>query len=68
MRLTFFLKMEPLLNFKGLRYYKRTNKKNAVKPALIYGGNKDQRRGAFDIFSYKNIETINMSENRGVQV
>ena len=46
--------------FKGLRYYQKTNKKNAVNPALIYGGNEDQRRGAFDIFSYRNVEKINL--------
>ena len=46
--------------FKGLRYYQKTNKKNTVNPALIYGGNEDQRRGAFDIFSYRNVEKINL--------
>jgi len=44
--------------FKGLRYYQKINKKNTVKPALIYGGNENQRRGAFGIFSYKNIERL----------
>jgi predicted AAA+ superfamily ATPase len=44
--------------FKGLRYYQKINKKNAAKPALIYGGNEDQRRGGIDILSYKNIERI----------
>lgn len=45
--------------FKGLRYYQKINKKNAVKPALIYGGNEDQLRGVFDVSSYKNIGKIN---------
>ncbi len=45
--------------FKGLRYYEKTNKKNSVKPTLIYGGNTDQHRGTFDIFSYRNVEKIN---------
>ncbi len=45
--------------FKGLRYYQRTNKKNPIKPALIYGGNENRCRGAFDIFSYRNVEKIN---------
>ncbi|MDO8662301.1 MAG: ATP-binding protein [Candidatus Omnitrophota bacterium] len=47
--------------FKGLRYYQKINQKNAVKPALIYGGNEDQRRGVFDIFSYRNAEKINLT-------
>ncbi len=46
--------------FKGLRYYQKINQKNAGKPALIYGGNEDQPRGAFDIFSYRNLEKINL--------
>jgi len=46
--------------FKGLRYYQKINKKNAIRPALIYGGNQDQRRGEFDIFSYRNAEKINL--------
>lgn len=46
--------------FKGLRYYQKINKKNSFKAALIYGGNENQRRGTFDIFSYKNVEKINM--------
>jgi len=46
--------------FKGLRYYQKINRKNAIKPALVYGGNEDQRRGVFNIFSYKNIENISI--------
>ena len=45
--------------FKGLRYYQKINKKNFVKPALVYGGSEDQHRGAFDIYSYRNSEKIN---------
>ena len=44
--------------FKSLRYYQKINRKNSLKPALIYGGNENQRRGMFDIFSYKNVEKI----------
>jgi hypothetical protein len=46
--------------FKSLRYYQRINKKNSLKSALIYGGNENQRRETFDIFSYRNVEKINL--------
>lgn len=46
--------------FKGLRYYQKINKKNAVKPALVYGGSENQRRGAFGIFSYRNTGELNL--------
>ncbi len=46
--------------FKSLRYYQKINKKNSLKAALIYGGNENQRREAFDIFSYRNVEKINV--------
>ncbi|MFH1876606.1 MAG: ATP-binding protein [Candidatus Omnitrophota bacterium] len=45
--------------FRGLRYYQKINKKNTVRPSLIYGGTEDQRRGVFDIVSYRNVEKIN---------
>ncbi len=45
--------------FKGLRYYQKLNKKNTVKPALIYGGVQDQHRQTADVFSYKNAGSIN---------
>ncbi|OQB13642.1 MAG: hypothetical protein BWY16_00210 [Candidatus Omnitrophica bacterium ADurb.Bin205] len=45
--------------FKSLRYYQKINKRNSLKPVLIYGGDKNQRREEFDIFSYKNVERIN---------
>jgi len=45
--------------FKSLRYYQKINKKNSLKSALIYGGDKNQRREKSDIFSYKNVERIN---------
>lgn len=45
--------------FKGLRYYQKINRKNSDKPVLIYGGREDQRRGEFDIFSYKSAEKVN---------
>jgi len=60
--------------FKGLRYYQKLNKKNAVsqkgnglasniakaiKPALIYGGAEDQHRQTADVFSYRNAGKVN---------
>jgi hypothetical protein len=45
--------------FKGLRYYRNLNKKNAAKPALIYGGTRNQRRQTADVFSYRNTESVN---------
>jgi uncharacterized protein len=45
--------------FKGLRYYQKVNRKNSIRPALIYGGKEDQRRGEFDVFSYRNAEKVN---------
>jgi len=45
--------------FNGLRYYQKINKKKSAKSALVYGGREDQRRGTFDIFSYRNVEKIN---------
>lgn len=45
--------------FKGLRYYQKVNRKNSTRPALIYGGKDDQRRGEFDVFSYRNTEKVN---------
>ena len=46
--------------FKGLRYYRKTNKKTSVKPALVYGGSEDHHREECDIFSYRNVEKINV--------
>ena len=45
--------------FKSLRYYQKINKKSSLKAALIYGGNENQRREAFDIFSYRSVGKIN---------
>jgi len=45
--------------FKGLRYYKKLNKKNTGKPALIYGGVEDRHRQTADVFSYRNAGKIN---------
>lgn len=45
--------------FRGLRYYKKISKKNSTKPVLIYGGKEDQRRGEFDVVSYRNAEKVN---------
>src|SRR3989338_55361 len=45
--------------FKGLRFYQKINKKNATKPALIYGGALNQHRQTADVFSYRNVEKIN---------
>lgn len=45
--------------FNGLRYYQKINKKKSAKSALVYGGSEDQRRGTFDIFSYRNVDKIN---------
>jgi predicted AAA+ superfamily ATPase len=46
--------------FRGLKYYLKINKNNAAKPVLIYGGKEGQRRGAFDIFSYRNAGEVNL--------
>jgi predicted AAA+ superfamily ATPase len=46
--------------FKGLRYYLKINKKNSARPVLIYGGKEDERRGNFDVFSYRNTEKVNL--------
>ncbi len=56
------IKMGSTINedyFKGLRYYQKLNTKNAVKPALIYGGGESQLRQAADVFSYRNTGSIN---------
>lgn len=44
--------------FKGLRYYQRINPEKTARPALIYGGDQNQTRTDFDIFSYRNTEDI----------
>lgn len=46
--------------FKGLRYYKKINKKNCAKPVLIYGGIDDQKRSDFNVFSYRNAQQVNI--------
>jgi uncharacterized protein len=45
--------------FKGLRYYRRVNRKNCAKPTLIYGGKENERRSEFDVVSYRNAESVN---------
>lgn len=47
--------------FKGLRYYKKINKKNCAKPVLIYGGIENQKRSDFDIFGYRDTAQVNMA-------
>ena len=46
-------------SFRGLKYYLRTNTKNAKKPALIYGGTKNQSRSEADVVSYRMIDSVN---------
>ena len=46
--------------FKGLLYYQKINQKNSLKSSLIFGGSEDQNRKMCNIFSYKNIEKINL--------
>lgn len=45
--------------FKGLRYYRKINRKNSTRPVLIYGGRENEHRKEFDVFSYSNAGRVN---------
>lgn len=44
--------------FKGLRYYKKISRQKCAQPALIYGGESNQRRSDFLVLSYRHINDL----------